>query len=245
MRTTKVIAAAAFALLLVAACSSTGGYGDIFGNNSRYDIRGTVDSVDTSTRSIWLTNATGYNNSLASGGSGNGNAVRVYYNDNTVVNFNGRTYRPQDLERGDEVTVHAAQSGTQVVADSMDVTYNARGTMTSGSTYPYPSSSPSSTYPSSPSTSNYSTIRGTVRSVDTYNHTITLDSTSWISGFRSTNNGSVMTVSYDTSSRVDYNGTLYPVTNLERGDVVDVQVANNGSSNYFVQNIVLVRDVNR
>ena len=241
MRTTKVIAAAAFALLLAAACSSSSPLGGVFGGNNNYDIRGTVDSVDTSTRSIWLTNATGYNASLASGGSG-GNAVRVYYNDNTTVTFNGRTYRPQDLERGDEVTVHASQSGSQVVADSMDVTYNSRGTMTSGSTYPYPSSSPSSTYPS---TSNYSTIRGTVRSVDTYNRTITLDSTSWISGFRSTNNGSMMTVSYDTNSRVDYNGTLYPVTNLERGDVVDVQVANNGSSNYFVQNIVLVRNVNR
>ena len=242
MRTTKVIAAAAFALLVVAACSSSGGYGDIFGTNSRYDIRGTVDSVDTSSRSIWLTNTSGYNNSLASGGSGggNGSAVRVYYNDKTTVNFNGRTYRPQDLERGDEVVVHAAQSGTQVVADSMDVTYNSRGTMSSGSTYP---SSPSSTpYPSS---SNYSTIRGTVRSVDTYNHTITLDSTNWISGFRSTTNGSVMTISYDTNARVDYNGTLYPVTNLERGDVVEVQVVNNGSSNNFAQSIVLVRDVNR
>src|SRR5689334_20666859 len=56
MRTTKVIAAAAFALLLAAACSSTSPIGDIFGSNSRYDIRGTVDSVDTSSRSIWLTN---------------------------------------------------------------------------------------------------------------------------------------------------------------------------------------------
>ena len=54
-----------------------------------------------------------------------------------------------------------------------------------------------------------------------------------------------MTISYDTNARVDYNGTLYPVTNLERGDVVEVQVVNNGSSNNFAQSIVLVRDVNR
>jgi len=245
MRTTKVIAAAAFALLVVAACSSSGRYGDIFGTNSRYDIRGTIDSVDTASRSIWLVNTSGYNNSLASGGSGNGgygNAVRVYYNNNTTVNFNGRTYRPQDLERGDEVVVHAAQSGTQVVADSMDVTYNSHGSMTSsGGTYGTYGSYPSS------SSSNYSTIRGTVRSIDTYNRTITLDSTSWMSGFRSTNNGSMITVSYDTNARVDYNGTMYPVTNLERGDVVEVQVANNGSgsSNWFAQSIVLVRGVNR
>src|SRR6266513_2914868 len=130
MRTTKVIAAAAFALLVVAACSSSGGLGDVFGtnNNNRYDIRGTVDSVDLNSRSLWLTNASGYNTSLASGSSGNGSAVRVYFNDNTTVNFNGRNYRAQDLERGDEVTVHASQSGSQVIADSMDVTYNSRGT---------------------------------------------------------------------------------------------------------------------
>jgi predicted RNA-binding protein len=228
MRTTKVIAAAAFALLVVAACSSSGGYGDIFGTNSRYDIRGTVDSVDLNSRSIWLINTS---SSLASGGSG-GNAVRVYYDDRTTVSFNGRSYRPQDLERGDEVTVHASQSGNQVVAESMDVTYNAHGSMTSsGSSYP--------SYPSS----NLSTIRGTVRSIDTYNHTITLEGTSWVSGFRSTTSGSVRTLSYDTNVRVDYNGQLYPIANLERGDVVDVQMANNGSN--FVQSIVVVRDVNR
>jgi len=245
MRTTKVIAAAAFALLLVAACSSSGGLGDILGtnsNNDRYDIRGTVDSVDTSGHSIWLTNASGYNTSLASGSSGsNGGSVRVYYNDNTMVTFQGRNYRPQDLDRGDEVTVHAAQSGNQVIAESMDVTYNTRGSMTSSGSGSYPS------YPSSSSSSsNYATYRGTVRSIDTYNHTMTLDSANWVSGFRTTNgNNSVMTVSFDTNARVDYGGQLYPVTNLERGDVVDVQVTGNGSSNWFAQNIVLVRDVNR
>lgn len=238
MRTTKVIAAAAFALLLAAACSSSGGYGDIFGtnNNNRYDIRGTVDSVDTSSRSIWLTNASGYNTSLSSGGGyGNGNTVRVYYDDRTTVNFQGRNYRPQDLDRGDEVTIHAAQSGNQVIAESMEVTYNSHGSMTSSG----------SGYPSYPSSSNYATYRGTVRSIDTYNHTMTLESASWMSGFRTNTGSSVMTVSYDPNARVDYNGQLYPVTNLERGDVVDVQVSGGGGSSWFAQNIVLVRDVNR
>ena len=240
MRTTKVIAAAAFALLVVAACSSSGGYGDILGTNNRYDIRGTVDSVDLNSRSIWLSNASGYNTSLASGGGGS--SVRVYYNDSTVVNFNGRSYRPQDLERGDEVTIHASKSGSQVVAESMDVTYNSHGgTMSSSGNGTY-GSYPSNSYPSS----NLATYRGTVRSIDTYNHTITLDSASWISGFRTTTgSGNLMTVSYDTNARVDYNGQLYPVTNLECGDVVDVQMVNNGGSSLFAQNIVLVRDVNR
>jgi hypothetical protein len=232
MRTTKVIAAAAFALLVAAACSTGGSYGDIFGTNAnnRYDIRGTIDSIDTSSRSIWLTNASGYNTSLASGG---GSAVRLYYDDRTTVMFQGRSYHPQDLERGDEVVVRAAQSGNQVIAESMDVTYNSHGSMTSSGNGTYGSSS------------GVSTIRGTVRSVDTYNRTITLDSPSWVSGFQSGNSGSVFTVQYDTSTRVDYNGQLYPVTNLERGDLVDVQVANSGGSGGFAQRILLVRDVHR
>jgi hypothetical protein len=52
-----------------------------------------------------------------------------------------------------------------------------------------------------------------------------------------------MTVRYDTNTRVDYQGQLHPITNLERGDVVDVQVTGTGS-NPFVQRIILVRDVN-
>src|SRR2546430_16621615 len=104
-------------------------------------------------------------------GSG-GSSVRVYYDDRTTVSYQGKNYRPEDLERGDEVTVRADQSGNQLIAQSMSVTYNARGGMTSGS---------SSTIPYG------SAIHGTVRSIDTYNRTISVDR-----GF-----GSYLTVSFD------------------------------------------------
>jgi hypothetical protein len=54
-----------------------------------------------------------------------------------------------------------------------------------------------------------------------------------------------MTVSYDPSLRVDVNGQLFPLTNLERGDVVDVQAQSNGSGNFFANRVTLVRDVRR
>ena len=63
-------------------------------------------------------------------------------------------------------------------------------------------------------------------------------------GFQSSTSGNTITVQYDTNARIDYNGQLYPVTNLERGDVVDVQVSGSGS-NYFAQRIILVRNVNQ
>ena len=232
----KTLAAATFALLLLAACGTSGnGIGDIFGGggnntNNAYQIRGTVDSVDANSRSIYLTNVTGYNTNLNTGGS----SVRVYYDDRTTLNFQGRTYRPDQLERGDEVTVNVNQNGNQLIAETMDVTYNTRGGMASGSngTYGYPSSS-----------NQVSTIRGTIRNVNTGSRTIELDNTSWVSGFRTSNTGSRIVVQYDTNTSVDYNGQLYPVTNLENGDVVDVQIQNTGSSNYLAQRLVLVRNV--
>src|SRR3954453_13240016 len=242
----KTIAAATVALLLMAACGTSGNsIGDIFGggnqSNGAYQIRGTVDSVDTRGQSILLTNVTGYNTNL---NSGSASSVRVYYDNRTSLNVQGQSYRPDQLERGDEVTVNVNQSGNQLIAQTMDVTYNTRGGMASGSSYPnsnYPNSNyPNSTYPNS---SQYSTIRGTIRNVDTTNQTIDIKNPNWITGFRTNNSSSRFVVRYDPNASVDYNGQMYPLTNLERGDVVDVQLQDLGSSNYVAQRLVLVRNV--
>jgi hypothetical protein len=240
----KTLAAATVALLLMAACGTSGnGIGDIFGggnpntsNNAAYQIRGTVDSVDTRGQSISLTNVSGYNTNLNTGRS---DLVRVYYDNRTTLNYQGRSFRPDQLERGDEVTVRVDQSGNQLIAETMDVTYNTRGGMASGSNGTY--GNPSSSYPSQ---QQYSTIRGTVRNVDTRNQTIELENTNWVSGFRTNNSSSSrFVVRYDQNASVDYNGQMYPLTNLERGDVVDVQLQDLGSSNYVAQRLTLVRNV--
>ncbi len=330
-----LITGAALAVLLLAACGSSGGLGDILGGgtnsgNGTYatQIRGTVDSVDTRTSSIYLTNVSGNGSMLSSGGSSSN--VRVYYDNRTTVNYNGQTFRPQDLERGDQVDISVSQSSNQLYASSMNVIYNARAgntTYPNGNNYPnngtygttvhgtvravdtyrgtisvdrgynagtisipfstntpvyyngqtYRTSDlqvgdeidirmngntaqditvtrsvssngsyPGSTYPGS--SSQYSTIRGTVRSVNTSSHTIQLDSPSWISNFnRGTGTMSnTITVSYDPNMTINVNGQLYPISGLERGDVIDVQVQNNGSSNSFwAQSISLERDVRR
>src|SRR5262245_54994896 len=211
MRTTKLLAAAAFALLFAAACGSSG-IGDILGTNQSYDITGRVDSVDLNSRSIYLTNVTGYSNNLNTGG----NAVRVYYDDRTTVEYQGRTYRPQDLERGDEVRVRANQSGGTLVAESMTVTYNARGGMTSSSTIP-----------------SGSTIHGTVRSIDTRNRTLALDR-----GF-----GSNLVISYNSSTPVYYNNRTYSITQLEVADEVDIRTSNLGGSSLGAQDITVTRSI--
>jgi hypothetical protein len=227
-------------VVLLAGCGSTGGgLGDIFGGGNgstqaqAYEIRGTVESVDVNNRSVYLTNVSGYGSMLSSGGNSN---VRVYYDDRTPVDWQGRSYRPEDLERGDQIAVRVDESNNRLYANSMSVTYNANAS----------NNSPNNNYPNNGgygTPSNASTVRGTVRYIDTNRRTIELGSTSWMSGFTTgSGSGGTITVAYDNNSNVDVSGKLYPVTGLEAGDVIEVQVTNPSSSLPFAQRITLIRN---
>lgn len=223
MHTPKSFAAATLALLFLAACGSSG-VGDILGggggsNASNYEIRGTVESVDPGSQSIWLRNVSGYSNMLSSGGSSGGD-VRVYFDNRTTVSYNGQTYRPEDLERGDEVLVRVDESGNRLMADSMTVTHNAGG-MTSGSNWPG-------------STSNSGIVRGTVRYVDVSRGTIEIDRGSGMSA---------VVLDLDTSTPVYFNGQNYRVGDLERGDEVEIRVRETGGTRGIVQDITVTRSV--
>jgi hypothetical protein len=76
--------------------SPGGAYGgDGYGPGA--DLRGAVTYVDTRTRSIRID------------GGGYGGAAEVVYDARTSVEYQGRAYRPEDLERGDQVRVQARQ----------------------------------------------------------------------------------------------------------------------------------------
>lgn len=321
----KMLAAAVFALLLAVGCSSYNSNSNSNPNGS-YTISGTVDSVDLNNSSINLMNVTGlngYSNGLVPY-SGNSNNVRVFFTSGTTVGWQGRTYRPQDLERGDQVTVYLNQNGSQLVAQSMTVTYNSRQGMASSSapygnygtntsavhgtlraidnyartmsidpgygswvTVSYGSNVPvymngrtytatdlqpgdvvdvrvndmgggnlraqdvtvdsgplsSGGYDNNSSTNAFSTIRGTVRYVDNNAHIIAIDSPLWLSG-PLTNPGTSMLIHYDSNAQVGFQGNFYPVTNLQQGDVIDVQVQDLGGGNLLGQQITVFRDVN-
>jgi len=231
----------AAALMFLGACGSSGGLGDILGgggvNNGTYSdtLRGTVDSVDVNSHSIYLTNVSGYSNLANSNGS-YGRSVRVYYDNRTSVSYQGQGFRPEDLERGDEVEIRTAASGASLVAEAVTVTRDI--SQASSSNYP--------SYPNSGSSSYGATVRGTVRSVDSGRQLIELESPNWISGFNpGAGNSSRVYVQYSTNVGVEVNGRVSAVTGLERGDVVDVMVDRNSSgSTFYANRIILVRDVN-
>jgi hypothetical protein len=68
-----------------------GGYGN--------DLRGSVNFVDTRAQLIRL------------GGAGYGNDVQVGYDARTTVEYQGRSYRPENLQRGDLVRIQGRQLG--------------------------------------------------------------------------------------------------------------------------------------
>jgi len=318
---TRLLAVSALALIMLGACSSGGGLGDILGgggSSATNELRGRVDFVDVNNRYVVLTNVSGYGNMLSN--TGGGDTVRVHYDNQTSVEYQGQTYQVADLERGDEVAVRVDQSGNQLHARSMSVLYDSssgsgtstypgntnassvRGTVRSvdasrrtieidrsgygtqrfeydtntyvtfsGRNY-YPQDlergdeveiflrdigggrflannitvlrSVSGTGGGSYGTST-ATIRGTVRYVDTSRREIGLEQTSWITRFNTgSSTGSVSVIKYDANTNVEYNGQLYQPTNLERGDIIEVQVQNTGSTTFLANRITVVRDVN-
>lgn len=72
-----------------------GGHGDGYGN----DLRGSVTLVDSRTRQIHLE------------GAGYGSDMHVSYDSRTTVEYQGRSYRPENLQRGDIVRIQARQVG--------------------------------------------------------------------------------------------------------------------------------------
>ncbi|HJW94326.1 MAG TPA: LptA/OstA family protein [Thermoanaerobaculia bacterium] len=320
MRKNLLLAVAATFLVMLASCGSTS---DIFGgnDNSSRTIHGTVDAVDLNNSSIMLMNTSGTN--LSSGGGYGVNSVRVYFDRNTTVNYNGQSYRPENLDRGDQIDVRVRQSGNDLIADTVTVTYNANPNGTSnGGVYASNSYNGTVRYVDTtrrtieldrgtgsnmvidydPNTvvmfnnrsyqpgdleagdqvtiytrdigggrlvaqnidvtrsmtsssgsgsgvynNNYATLRGTVRSIDTYSHTITMEQTSYVSGFlpNGGNRNSVITVQYDPNARVNVSGAMQPISGLERGDVIEIQAQDLGNANWMANSISLVRDVRR
>jgi hypothetical protein len=85
-------------------------------------VTGTVNYIDTSARLINV------NASYVTGlRTSSNNTFTIYYDTRTRVMYQGRTYAPEDLERGDQidVTTYASSNG-QYVADTINVTRNVR-----------------------------------------------------------------------------------------------------------------------
>ncbi|MGA7616096.1 MAG: DUF5666 domain-containing protein [Thermoanaerobaculia bacterium] len=207
---TSTWAGAFLATLLFVGCGSSN-IGDILGggtSNATNEVRGTVSQVDPTSQSILLTNAS---TALANGQ----NSVRVYYDNQTKVSYQGQNYRPTDLEQGDQIDATVSNSSGRLVADAITVTYDISGGGTTAGGYA-------------------TQVQGTVQYVNTSNRTIQINN--------GTYNG-VTTVQYDNNTPVVYNGQNYRPSDLEKGDQVSVSVQNLGNGQLLAQRIEVLRSV--
>ena len=121
------VSLAACALLLVAACGSMGDLGDLGGilgspsTSQPSDVRGTINTIDTNAQRIDMN--VSYINNLRN----TQNNQSIYWNSNTRVEYQGQQYRPEDLERGDEISVTGVNDNGRYIAQVITVTRNVRG----------------------------------------------------------------------------------------------------------------------
>ncbi|HKV06838.1 MAG TPA: DUF5666 domain-containing protein, partial [Thermoanaerobaculia bacterium] len=89
------------------------------------EVRGAVVAVNTSSRTVDIERRSTYgtNNFDSTGSSSStgriGEVVTVQYDSNTVVEYQGRRYSPENLERGDLVEVEVSRLNGRLVAEEI------------------------------------------------------------------------------------------------------------------------------
>jgi hypothetical protein len=179
-------------------------------------LEATVRWVDNSNQTIELEPVTG-----------DRRAVVAHYDARTRVEYDGRAYQPEDLERGDVVRVRTRSAEGPLVADEISVVRNSRAAGAG------PAQQPSA---------DHALLRGTIRQIDAGAKRIALDSAAWTQSFdeRAGPAASGVVVFYDAQTVVEYQGKRYGIANLEPGDQVEIEVER-GGADYRAQRIVVTR----
>jgi hypothetical protein len=170
------------------------------------EVRGTVDRVDTGEHVIVLTST----------GEGRGE-VALAYDDDTRVDYQGRSYRPENLEHGDQIAAAVERTPEGLAAVAIHVLADVRGGQgvrgeegaRGGDVEPEEHEKPAAA----------STLRGVVRSNDSDGKTIEVERAG-----RGHERSEVVLVRYDGDTVVEFEGRRYGPENLERGDAVKIKL---------------------
>jgi hypothetical protein len=194
-----------------------GRYGDQAGA-----LQGTVESVDPGEHLLYI----------AREGEDRGDRERIAlaYDDGTVVRYQGRTFRPEALERGDRIQVSVDRDDDgRLLAESIDVLYDV-----SQGGPPPPRAHRDDRRDDRDDRDDDRTgdLRGTIRSIDTRSHTLRITDS---------DRDETVVVGYDDHTTVRYQGRLYTPENLERGDEVRIRT-HDYDGQPFAQEIVVVAD---
>ena len=199
------------ALAAVAVGCASGPLGGILNvpSASRTEFRGTVDRVDATNQRIQITDR-----------DDRGGLRDVYYDNSSVVQYNGQRYEPRSLERGDEVTVVARRDGDRYWAETITVTYDAAQDGRGGGTRDQTTTS---------------LLRGVIDRVDFHDRRIDVE----LSSVDGTSSRRTESVYWDEYSRVAAGSRTYEARDLREGDRIEVR-ARRDSDGYYAERIDLV-----
>jgi hypothetical protein len=228
-----------------------------YGYDDRADeLRGTVASVNTRDRLIYIDReGDEYRNDLR---NDDAEDTAVFsYTESTVVRYQGQTFRPQDLERGDRIQASVDRNGNRLIAQDIEVLYDvSRGTGSPG--YDPRRDGPRGGDSRGDDPGRYdprdddsrdgdlaTDLRGTVRSIDLRSRTLEIErsgygSRGFSSGTRPGPSDDVIVVRYDAGTTVRFQGRAYSPENIERGDEVRIQAARDRDGRLLAQEIVVV-----
>ena len=154
--------------------------------------------------------------------------IALFYDDNTTVEYQGREYRPEDLERGDRIQATVEVQGDRQIAEEIQVIYDVssdRGMAPGRPGRPGPPDRmdrDGSGLQGEPEAAN---LQGVVQSVDPDSQSLEIE----VAGDESQDSGDdgparVIEVRYDSQTVVQYQGRSYRPENLEEGDVVAIHL---------------------
>jgi len=160
--------------------------------------------------------------------------IALFYDDNTTVEYQGREYRPEDLERGDRIQATVETQGDRQIAEEIQVIYDVsseRGEEPGRPGRPVSPGPPDRMDRDGSGDSGIggereaANLEGVVQSVDPDSQSLAIE----VAGDDSQDPGDdapagVIEVRYDAQTVVQYQGRSYRPENLEEGDVVAIHL---------------------
>ena len=249
------IALFAFALLaglLVAGCASVfdrnddDDYDDYERRDAITEVRGRVDRVDTRDSVIYVEPSGVSRNNLRN----EDDELALHYDDRTVVEYDGSTYQPRDLEAGDRIVADVDDTGSRLYARDIEVTYDVTSADRRDDDDDRYSDRDDDRYDRDDDRyddrdrddAEVSEIRGRVRYLDENRKILELEDASYGWGSNRDDRDDVVEIHYDSGTVVEFEGRRYQPGNLERGDQVQVEVRDTGSR-YVADEILVVASV--
>jgi hypothetical protein len=198
-------------------------------DHQSHPLRGTVERVNRRDRTITVEPE-----------GGGGREMVLSYDEDTVVENEGQSYRPEDLEHGDVIAADIEQTDDGFSVQQIQVLGDAGGDERGGRDGRYGQDDRDDRGMRERDDRegdgrHEASLSGTVRSTDPSRQTVEI----------STRSGrhDVVVVSYDDQTVVEFQGRNYAPENLDPGDAVEVELRDSGNGRMVADRIVVVRSV--